>query len=303
MITVFDEARKTDTARKKRHESLYSYLSRSANPDSTAGRRLIEEWFSRFPADEQTNLRSRFQSGRDKDFHSAFQELFLYELVMRLGGKLTIHKRLAETEKLIDFEVLQPDGTEFRLEAVSSAAALSGHDNSPRGIEASDFLDCFILDGYSLGIDQLVAGTENLQQTLLATHIRGGLQKTAAGDAGRVSVPLFKTEDGWGIKVTAIPNDSNWSATDGRINYVALSRTRSDPSRQLLAALKKKGTRYGKQGIPYVIAVNNLEPFLDESAFDDALFGQRPQTPMPDTTTMNRGSGFWGTTKAQSISE
>jgi len=119
---------------------------------------LIEEWFSRFPADEQTNLRSRFRSGRDKDFHSAFQELFLYQLITRLGGKLTIHEKLDETEKRPDFEVLQPDGTEFRLEAVSSAAALSGHDNSPRVIEALDFLDCFILDGYSLGIDQLVVG-------------------------------------------------------------------------------------------------------------------------------------------------
>jgi hypothetical protein len=78
-ITVFDKAPKTDTVRKKRTECVYSCLNRSASPDSTAGRMLIEDWFSRFPAEEQKSMCSRFRSGKDKDFNSAFQELFLHE--------------------------------------------------------------------------------------------------------------------------------------------------------------------------------------------------------------------------------
>lgn len=54
----------------------------------------MNEWFERWPSDHMEELRARFLSENDDDFFSAAQELILHELLVCLGGELTIHPEI-----------------------------------------------------------------------------------------------------------------------------------------------------------------------------------------------------------------
>ena len=96
----------------------------------------------------QENLRSRFRSSTDREFDSAFQELKLHELLRQEGCEIEFHPAVTATTKTPDFKVKQPDGSEFLLEACTSAKVSSGPEKNPRAGRIRDFLVNLDLGGY-----------------------------------------------------------------------------------------------------------------------------------------------------------
>lgn len=287
-MTVFDCMIRTDTSIKKRSESIFSYWNNSARPSAESSRALIEEWFSHIPFAEQEEFRSRLRSGSDEALAAAFQELCLHELCLRQACEPVLHPAIAGTTRRPDFLVREPDGSEFLLEARSSTQISSGPDNNPRRNRVLDFLTGFKPDGYSLGVDEVTAGRDDLSQKLLARHINRAVDDTELSRTkeGYVSIPPLEI-NGWKVRLTAI-SDAPYEGETRGVLYEGWSRTWSGPSHALPNALKKKAGRYGDElSMPFVIAVNSLDPMLVDRDFHEPLFGEH---------------GFWGTVSAPQYS-
>jgi hypothetical protein len=140
-VTVFDVNAQTDAGSKDLTESIFAYLNRSSKRSSVASRGLIEDWLSRVPKSEQSVFRSRFRSGENIPFGTAFQELFLHEFLRRQQCKLDFHPTIPGSSKRPDFLVRPQRGDSFILEARTSIDVASGPENSARGDRIRHFFE------------------------------------------------------------------------------------------------------------------------------------------------------------------
>jgi hypothetical protein len=200
------------------------------------------------------------------------------------------------TTKLPDFDVRQPTGPAFLLEACTSTENSSGPESSPRTDRVRDFLQGLNLQNYPIAIDELTDGTNDLPQKLLARHIDDGMKAAAVGNAPEsISIPLLATADGWRIKLTAFPT-ARYGTRRGAVMQETWGGTWNGPSYPLRDSLKEKGSRYGNQfAMPYVIAVNSCNAMLTDRNFEETLFGVRPEAAVTDS---RRARGFWGSATA-----
>jgi hypothetical protein len=290
---VFDSVRRTDMTRKKRTESIFAYLNRSAKPGSAASRELVEAWLSLVPAAEYANLRRRFRCGNDAEYISALQELTLHELLRRQGCQVWFHPDIPGTTRQPDFRVLESEGVEFFLEACTSTNISSGPENGPRANRVRDFLQGLSLPGYLIAIDELTEGTSDLSQRVLARHIKDGIRAGVVGySADSISIPVFTTDDGWRIELTAFPTD-RYGTRSGTVMQEAWSRKWTEPSYPLRKSLSRKSGSYVSQlAMPYVIAVNSSDVMRTDRDFEGTLFGEHHDGTAEGSPP---SPGFWGT--------
>jgi hypothetical protein len=281
-VTIFDSIDRVDESRKKLSESIFAYWNRSARQSSEASRSLIEGWFSRVPAQEQRDLGSRFCSGNDEALAAAFQELCLHELLLRLDCVPCFHPSVAGTTKRPDFLVKETNGSEFLFEARAVTEVFTGPDRNPRSNRVLDYLQALELDGFVIGVNELVAGRSDLPTRLLEKHIKKSLKEVGADNAGQIPIPTLETADGWKVRLIAVRAILS-PARDGNVLYEAWARRWTGPSSALFNALKKKASRYGNPPLPFVIAVHSSDVMLTSRDFEDQLFGER---------------GFWRTADA-----
>jgi len=285
-MSVFDCHVRTDTSPKVLSESIFTFWNRSGKPSSEACRELIEGWVSHLPEAEQDNLRSRFRSGSDHDCGAAFQELCLHEFLLRQQCTVFLHPLLPGTTNHPDYRVLQPDRTEFILEAVASTTLSRGPEINPLRNPIRDRLQKLRLDGFYIGIDELTAGTRAIAWRSVERHINEQIKKVAADRFGSIPLPPLTTVDGWRLKLTLWPRPSD---ADSGVSYEGWSGTAEGPASALVASLRKKGSRYGELGLPFVVAVNSFDVMCTDHDFDRVLFGDPPNSAM-----IRPQSGFWG---------
>jgi hypothetical protein len=99
-------------------ETWYRFMCRSSDPVFARIRSLIEKWFAQFPTKRHKDLKARIRSGDDRQFLHAFWELYLYQMLSRLGYVVTLPP---VTRPNPDFLVRTPEGS-FYLEATSLSA-------------------------------------------------------------------------------------------------------------------------------------------------------------------------------------
>jgi hypothetical protein len=263
-------------SRKKLTEDSFAYLNRSGLRGPAESRELIETWLSHVPVSEHRDFYMRFRSGKESEFTSALQEITLHELLRCLRCKVCFHPNVPSAATQPDFEVQQPKGPKFILEARTSTEIESGPDGGTRAYEVREFLHSLDLQGYLISIDELKEGSGTLSQKSLRRHIDDGI-KSAAADClkGRISIPLFATSDGWRIKPTAYAL-SRYGPRRYTVMQEAWGRTWAGPSYPLRVALEKKASRYGQLAMPYVIAINSSDVMLTHRDFQDTLFGPAP---------------------------
>ena len=88
---LFPEVERSDTGPPSYSEPKYSYLHRSARPEAERVRACLETWFTHYPADERPAFIAAFQSLIDAQFTAAAYELYLHELLLRLGYQVEVH--------------------------------------------------------------------------------------------------------------------------------------------------------------------------------------------------------------------
>ncbi len=291
-MQVFDKDIERTSARRKWPESAFDYLNRSARPGDEASRSLLETWFQRLPSSEQLELRNRLRCNNDVEFATAFQELFLHELLRAYGCEVVFHPGLPQTAKRPDFLVDPPEGVPFIVEACASTSVSNGPENHPRTNRIRDFLNGLPLHGYRLSIDEIKAGASDLRRASLRTHIESNIQ-AAPDNKSDVRLPEFTTQDGWIIRLTANRVEYELEPGASTIQLEAFSRTWTGPSYPLRDVLKGKVGKYGELPMPYVIALNSFDGMLTTCHLEETLFGVRPDTQIAGMTP-KLARGLWG---------
>src|SRR5262245_26371771 len=118
-MTLFDGGLdRSDDGPPKHAEPRFRYYNRSGRVDIGRIRLTLEEWFVRYPEEDQADLRGRFRSDDDAHHIAAFFELFLHELLCRLDCRVVLHPEMpGGITTRPDFLVERADGERFYLEA------------------------------------------------------------------------------------------------------------------------------------------------------------------------------------------
>lgn len=260
-------------------EPEFAYLNRSASQDVSRIRELLEAWFACCPASAQADLCGRFRSPDNTPHRSAFFELFLHALLLRLGGQVEMHPGLhSASTRRPDFLVDSPSSKRFYLEAVVTGESAEETKAQARMHVVYDALNQMDSPDFYIGMKLYGAPATPPP----ARRIRNFLeQKLAPLNPDNIALRLTSTHhvphwryehDGWEIDFFPIPKPSEMRGNAGvRPEEKQVSRslvTWFHPERQLYlteairdGVLKKAG-RYGELDLPYVIAINVLDSYM-----------------------------------------
>ncbi len=286
MNRLFDDRERNDLRPSKHSEDSFAYLNRSARPSSAHIRELLEEWYARYPVSERNELNKRFRA----DFHAAFFELFLYELLRKTGYCITLHPSLPGTRKRPDFLVEGFD-VQFYLEAKVVRDQSAADETQGRIVGAVfDAINEIEMPHHFLHIKRLkVITPEQPSSREIKAFIYEKLASLACSDSNTSVDPLEehretliryrgKTAHLDFVLVPRSPQDRGYSGVRPIGVYPVQSkfiRTKD----ALRAAIKQKARKYGYIELPYMIAVNCISQWgLDEEDAVDALFGSEQVT-------------------------
>ncbi len=90
-MQLFDAGVRTELRFKKETESSFVYCNQSARPSVVVFREMIEAWFARVNEQGKDDLRERFRSSKEPNHMGSFFEIYLHELLSRLGFELQLH--------------------------------------------------------------------------------------------------------------------------------------------------------------------------------------------------------------------
>lgn len=285
-MTLFDDITRHGQGPANYAEPDFPYLNRSARQDVTKIRDVLDDWFSRYPSIGKKDLRGRFRSKINTQHRSAFFELFLHELLLRLGCRVKIHPGIKEsTRRHPDFLVGSPRYGSFYLEAtlatdetVEKAAARL------RMNEVYDTLNRLNSPNFFIGMN--IKGSPRTPPP--AKQIRSFLEKkihlldpdeiaTILKSGGIKALPHWHYRYGeWEIDFYPIPKSPNLRGMPGvRTVGIRFYGVHWSNSRAVIRkAIVSKSKRYGILKLPLVIAVNALGEYVDRTDVMDALFGK-----------------------------
>jgi hypothetical protein len=302
-MRLFDDAPRTDAGRADYGEPYFNYLNRSGRPDIGRIRSVLEQWFERYPSDGQVDLRAAFQSDDEVQHKAASFELFLHELVVRLGCRAGLHPSIPLTSKRPDFLVESDDYPSFYLEGtVATGESRKSRGERARADIVYDALDNQLDSPYfflSLEVAKVPSPQPSARklahaisrwlQTLELTVVTAQYRE---GD-GLLSAPVLDyMDEGWQVRVRPIPKSS---AAQGRPGLRPIGMRGPieaewvDNRTPVRDAIVDKARRYGRLDKPSVIAVNVLDKWsLEPSEVVEALFGDETFTIDPQNLATPR---------------
>lgn len=280
---VFDNRTYVDGGRKLRSESVFQYLNRSALKPAGRVRGLIEEWYAAFPEDGKADIRGRLRSGEAASFDSAFHELCLHDMLMKIGLTAELHPALVGSTKNPDFLLHGDVSGEFYLEAVAPTD-VSDKGARQRAAVLLDGLDTKSENpNYWLSISVVRYSMQNGSPKRFRRFVDEALAKLPAtpitmgtGLAEQLEPRRFEfDEDDWVIEFAAFPKAEMLRGTP-RLGAIGMELSPFHDIKvheRLRTALETKAKKYGALALPYIVAVNTNDMFGDEHELLMALFG------------------------------
>jgi hypothetical protein len=283
--TLFDNIHRDYLGAARYSESQFAYLNRSARLEANLIRALLEAWFSCYPQAEAADLRARFRSSNDLQHHSAFFELFIHELLLKLGLHPQIHPTLPLiTTRHPDFLIESPNNKSFYMEVVV-AVNMSEDEYAARARMDVVYDSINRLDSPNFFIGMDIQGAP--QTPPPAGPIRSFLSKNLAGlnpdkmmtllESGLDALPHWHYEyGGWKIDFYPIPKSPEARGKPGTrpIGLQFYGPQFMDSRTAIRDVLCTKAGRYGNLALPYVVAVNALDRSTDFTDIMEALFGK-----------------------------
>jgi hypothetical protein len=273
--------------------SHWSILNRSARPYFASIRGVVEEWFSRYPANAASHLSSRLRS-RDNVLHTAaFFELYLHELLLRLGCIVAVEPPLSSgTRRRPDFLACTPDGGSFYLEA-----AVAHTDTPEKRAEQAilaklyDGLNRLETTDYFLDVQMRGAPTASVR----VGDIRRRLSSLLAGldfdmlrsdfEAGNIATaPTWPFEfRGGSLIIRPLPRgpETKGRADARPIGIYPVKASWVDGQTYLRRSLSNKAGRYGDLGVPFIVAVDALADRPDQEDIEVVLFRESDRNGRP----------------------
>lgn len=284
-MSLFDRIERDDYGPALYAEPQFNYLNRSARPGVQKIRDVLEDWLSHYADDHRPDLRARFRSTDDSQHRSAFFELFLHELLLRLDCRVEIHPTVPNTIRHPDFLAESQGGTRFYLEGVlatdESRAETAARARTNAVYDALNRLDS---PNFFLGMRLRGAPETPPPARLIRTFLEERLAPLNpdeiapnAETVGFNAFPHWRYEaEGWSIDFFPIPKSPGLRGKPG-VRPIAIqfdSVKWLDSRIPIRNAIVEKGKRYGELDLPYVVAVDALGEFVDRTDVMEALFGK-----------------------------
>ena len=283
---LFTNPSPNDPAFKWRGEATYTYLERSSDSVAVAVRRLVEDWFALFPQNGRDEIAARIRSGDETHFGSAFFELYLNALLHGLGYTVELHPETkSDLPTRPDFLVREEGTDAFYLEA-RVATETSAAERGTEALRNAVFLAIdqmespnFFLTVRERGSPRTAPSSSRLTRQLqewLGTLDPDEAMRQLTSRGMRGLPPLIFRHEDWIVEFSAMPKSHKLRGRPG-VRTIGVQFgpgfqpvTTADAVKR---ALKKKLGKYGKLGLPYIVAVNASGSFGEHSALLEALFG------------------------------
>lgn len=279
MTELFENIERTFNGPSEFNENPYHYYNRSSRNSIDIIRKELNIWFRNYPENEKVELKNRFI----KNFYSSFYELFLYQLFISLGFKVTIHPELSNTTKRPDF-LISKDDTEIYVEA----KILKDKSNKQESLERKenellDNLNKIKNSYFILSLREYIFKNEKQPSTKpIIKYIEEELKKLDPDKTskeiefyGYESCPIIYYEDeDIKIEVNAIPLSANSRGKEMRPIGVYPFEPNNGGAKSIKDAINSKAIRYGKLEKPFIVCVNILNSISYETLdIENAIWG------------------------------
>jgi hypothetical protein len=288
MQSIFDNVERSETRPQYFSESSFAYYNATARPGFAAIREFIERWYSEFPDSAKTDIFGRMRSGKDTDFLSAFFELYLSQLCKRSGFELAAYPGMEahSRKKHPDFLVLRDGKPAFFVEGTlaqepqSTRAAkrrLAQLEDAINHLHCPDFWLWLDISGVADGNIPVGKIKKRMQKWLDTLNADGVTEEVRAKgeegfpkcseNCGRLAFTITARPKGHDIRDK--PNVRPLAAV---LPDVLFECDAHDDVRQ---AVVRKAGYYGDLELPYILAIDVINEFLDFDDILDGLFGRR----------------------------
>lgn len=281
-LKLFEKKIRKDMKPSKNSDDKYDFLDRSGRKFSERIRNELNKWFSNLPKNEQNTMKRRFKT----EFNSAFFELFLHELFIRMGYELTIHPDISESSNHPDF-LVEKENIKFYLEATVNNDLSNEEQRQKAKVQAYydeinkiDSPNCYLrLNEVKIPKKVQPAGRKirsYLTRKLKNLDIESLISKFKNNGFNELPIWTYQDEDNVVVKITPIPklNNSKEKSNDRPIGMYPIKTKWGGTVSSLYNSLVNKAGKYGDLNHPYIIAVNSLSDFGTEKyEIMNALFG------------------------------
>ncbi len=303
-MTLFDDTVRTDPSPRTATEDTFAFLNRVETPFWCEVRRVLEEWFARFPADHADELRKRFRSRHPGHHRSAWWELYLHELCVCLGYDVTVHPELPDSAKHPDFELRRGDSRLYLEAAVVFSGIVSDDHDAPGWLQ--DAINRVDNGNFFVNLKSVdSAGAERLKNREIAAPLQQWLDALDPDDVTRQYeqaevLPSYHLScRGWDVAFEAIPvKPEARGRPDHRVLGMGLMQGGVvNDVEQLKSTLKSKTGQFGQPDVPAVIAVLCESSFMETLDIEQALFGseafQLPWGGGGEPRLIRQRNGLW----------
>jgi hypothetical protein len=256
-------------------EPDFRFLNRSSRKPFARVRTEFQSYYNRYPrGDNQTDVRRRFRSERNRTHRGAALELFVHELLVRLGADVTIHPFVEGFGRRPDF-LANWDGIACHVEVTYESGA-SAHSETLELLtnQVYDAIDSQIRPTKNYLAVQVTGAVSRLPaRSVFVTPIRKWLEaiEIVPGNAPPVlALPLA----GGSLRVELLPTTSRdaKSSSFRPIGAIIGEARFVDDVSPVAEAIRTKGKGY-PDTLPYVVVVGSRWT-VDDDDLREALFGR-----------------------------
>lgn len=311
-MKIFDDILRTDKSPALNAEPEFNFLNRSARSEILRIGQLLEEWFGRYPTEHKWELRQRLRSEDDIMHRSAFFELLLHELLIRLDCEVTVHPAPNDDmPRRPDFLAKPATGNSFYMEATLATEETAEESKAKARINVVyDALNRLKSPNFFIGIDLKGAPKTSPPASRMRSFLKQRLAELDPDDValrfdGQNSSALPRwafDHDGWHIEFYPIPKSTTARGnSDTRPLGMRVEEfSWVDSKGAIRNAVLDKAGRYGHLNLPYIIAVNALGVHVDREDIVDALIGDTQymvnlDDPSSEATPTRNYNGAWTT--------
>lgn len=284
-MQLFDEIKEMYSLPKRHSEGSWTYLNKTTSDGFAYVRQILQQWFDEYEAapKKKEQLQQQFRSHESERHLDAFFELYLYQMLKRIGFEIKVEPKIGE--RYPDFSIASNLTEEIIVEAKSIYPA--DWFGSEKGIENSliDYLDEH-LDSpqINLGIEFLRTSSNTLSYSKLLKQVQSWISKLDVESLLRLPSSEYhdnpqkleyrERDSEWQIEFTAYPMRKYIHEKRHRIIHVFGPKVFApQDAKSLFRALGRKNSHYGEFNKPYLLSINMMSSSLDYDDVFDSLFG------------------------------
>jgi hypothetical protein len=239
----------------------------------------LDRWYGRYP-DESGDLRERFRNPDPRQHYAAWWELYLHELLTRLGFLLTVHPGLPESSHRPDF-LVERDGESFYLEAATVFSGIEGESERNRGLELAvlDIINTLDASAFFVHVRFEQVGSSMPRRGAITGPIQSWLagldpDEVATRDALELPTTRISYRD-WelDLRAQARPTEFRGLPSNRLVGVHGAYAGFVNHRTQLLRSLERKKRQCGTPDRPLVIALLAVSGFVDDREITSVLFG------------------------------